>query len=497
MRYAVALLSLSMIAAPARAQLITIRTLPVSQGDQFEFFPSNNLGMAGLTIATPDTLLDPFRNPAAASRVASRVFSSPGVYSVSSGAGAGRTLPLGGFIRAGRWFGSLAIAAQQVDRSQPDPFFGPIVAFDSFGSPIAPQGDLGTGSPSHGNMFALATFGRLLPGRVAIAGTISWARLYAVDGVDLMYDNSQRVDQSGHSFDARLGVLKDFTGGATLQAVVVHNRYAMNHDVLFLDNFWDPGTQQLSQRARNELNDDETNTWGAHVEYARTVSPGVRLGVVATANRMSHPKIPDFTIMSIPNDPGYSSAFNLGVGLTQQDGPRTFGVELLHEPIWSHTWAETAGVRTIDNRFRFSNYVFRMGFGRDFDIGGPDRSATLQVGLIVRRNAYRMAQQNLVDGTSRSLDQSWTEWTPTWGMAFKFPDIEFRYRGGVTNGAGRPGISSFVGCLACRFEAPAGGGVVVAPSGPVALTDVQVVSHQVSISVPLRGRARTSRSAEQ
>ena len=98
----------------------------------------------------------------------------------------------------------------------------------------------------------------------------------------------------------------------------------------------------------------------------------------------------------------------------------------------------------------------------------------------------------------RNLDQSWTEWTPTWGMAFKFPEFELRYRGSVTNGGGRPGLFTGFGCFECRNVPDAApGGVIVAPSGPLQLTDVQVVSHQVSIAIPLRGLGHASRSEKQ
>src|SRR2546430_11993898 len=57
------------LAGPAAAQLISIKTVPIAQGDQFEIFPSNNLGMGSVSIALPDTLLDPFLNPAKGARL--------------------------------------------------------------------------------------------------------------------------------------------------------------------------------------------------------------------------------------------------------------------------------------------------------------------------------------------------------------------------------------------------------------------------------------------
>jgi hypothetical protein len=37
---------------------------------------------------------------------------------------------------------------------------------------------------------------------------------------------------------------------------------------------------------------------------------GWRIGYLFTANRMSHPKIPNYQIQNIPRDPGNTDAFN-------------------------------------------------------------------------------------------------------------------------------------------------------------------------------------------
>lgn len=75
--------------------------------------------MGGVSIAVADTLLDPFANPATGSRLgAARVFGSPGLYSVSSDAGGGPTLPIAAFLRGGAWFGGLSPALQEVDASR-------------------------------------------------------------------------------------------------------------------------------------------------------------------------------------------------------------------------------------------------------------------------------------------------------------------------------------------------------------------------------------------
>src|SRR5947199_9478640 len=89
-RFSVLLVAL---AGPASAQLISIKTVPIAQGDQFDIFPSNNFGMGGVSLALADTLLDPFINPAKGARLGSaRFFIAPTVYCISLRAFGVRTL---------------------------------------------------------------------------------------------------------------------------------------------------------------------------------------------------------------------------------------------------------------------------------------------------------------------------------------------------------------------------------------------------------------------
>jgi len=497
------------LATPASAQLISIRTVPLAQADQFDIYPSNNLGMGGVSIALPDTLLDPFSNPAKASRLrGARFFGSPTVYSVSSNAGGGRTLPLGAFARAGRWFGGFSAAVQQVDAARTDFFFpGPILDIrqPGTGGTILPgQQQTGLSDRSHGNLYAVMMAGTTLPeSRLSLAGSVSLANLHAVDGVDLLYAGSQGVAQDGYSADLRLGLLKEWQGGQTLEAVVLHNRFGMAHDVTWLDFVWDPGSQQTVGVPRLEQNVDRTRTWAAHVELERPLpAPGWRIGWVTTVNRMSHPKLPNYQIQqvqSIPRDPGYSTAWNFGIGLSRVHGPMTFGLDAIYEPIRSNTWADAAtpvptsagdtipaGGRTIENHFRFSNALFRMGFTRDLELSGPDKGLAMQLGLVVRSIRYRLMQENRVQASRRNQREAWIEWTPTWGLKFRFPELEIRYQGRVTHGTGRPGVAGFGGGVPTLDAAGGARGIIVAPNGPLALDEVSVVTHQISISLPIR-----------
>jgi hypothetical protein len=495
------------IAVSAPAQLISIKTVPIAQGDQFDIFPSQNAGMGGVSIAVADTLLDPFANPANGSRlIAGRIYGAPIFYNVSQGAGGGRTLPLAAFARSGAWFGGLSLAVQQVDPSRP-PTSSSIVAQPFprvVDPPFPPPPQAVSPDGTHGNAYAFAALGTALPGAgLSLAGSVLWSRLTAVDGVDLLYAGSQSVRQFGHVVDVRLGVMKEWEDNRSLEAVLLHDRFGMTHDVTYLDAFWSPDSQRVLQRPRAEQNVDRTNTWGLHLKYERPLAAsGWRIGWLATANLMSHPKIASYEIANlplIPRDPGHSQAYDVGVGVARTNGPATFGLDVIFEPVWSHTWATAAtslatalgdtippGGMTIENQFRFSNALVRMGISRDLELGGRPRGAGLQLGLVVRSIQYGLTQRDHVQVTSRHQDEWWVEWTPTWGLSLRFPELEIRYSGRVTKGTGRPGVQQSQGVfLPAAAGVVQGGSILMAPSGPLTLDPVSVVTHQVSLSLPL------------
>lgn len=510
---AVGLAALLFLASPLRAQVIPIKTIPIAQGDQFQLFPANNLGMGSVSIALADSLRDPFVNPATMSRLrGSRFFVSPTLYSLTDHAGGGRSLPVAVLARRSDWYGGLGFVLQQVDPSRPPQQFGDVVNLPVFNDaplPPFPGGGPGFVAPdlrAHGNKYAFGMLGRSVPGRnLSVAASALWTNLHALDGVDLMYAGSRRVAQSGHALDLRVGALKEWPGerGArSLEAIVLHNRFMATHDVLYADLFWDPNTQQFSERPRSERNFDHTITWGAQLQYAIPLrAPGWRAGWVATFNRGSHPKIPNYQIASvpgIPRDPGYTYAYNFGIGLSKVLGPSTFGVDAIFEPIRSYTWADAAapvisftgdtipaGGKTIENRFRFSNAMLRLGWGRDFALEGVGKTVGLQLGLMMRNIDYHLRQADNVAVTQRALRTGWLEYTPTWGMSFRFPELEIRYSGRVTKGAGRPGgVSPFIPGV--REFTLAGGTILAVPTGPLNLTDVNTSTHQFSVSLPLR-----------
>ena len=488
-----AALLLALLATPMVAQVISIRTVPISQAHQFDLFPSDGRAMGGVSIAVDDPLHDPFRNPAKGGRLhASRFFGSPGVYNVSSGAGAGRSLPVGAWVRSGDWFGGASLALQQIDLSERFGGFGCEVCLDQTTALQVPAEDR-----TLGNTYGHAMLGRVLSeAGLSVGGSVSWSGLHGVDGVDLLYPGSGRLRQDGYSLDMRLGALKEWDGDRTLSAVVLHSRYAATHEVYYFDSFWDPGQQRFAQRPRLEENLDHTNTWGAHLEFVHPLSAnGWRMGWIATSNVMSHPKIPNYEIQNIPRDPGNSEAFNIGVGIAKSANQFTFGVDAVFEPIWSYTWADTpepletaagstipAGGRTIENRFRFTNAHLRMGLAQEMPFDQENKAFVLRLGLALHRIDYGLVQRDNVQLTTRRLNEDWVEWTPTWGLGFRFPMWELHYRGSVTNGTGRPGVRTGGEFLAAERSST----ILVAPSGPLTLAGVRVMTHQVAITFPFR-----------
>lgn len=493
----------------AAAQLIQIKTLPIADGDQWRIFPSANAPMADLSIALADSLLDPFVNPAKGARVPDHglFFGSPTFYSVSQNAGGGRTLPLGGVFRFGSMFGGFALALQEIDtiRGNGQVFFPPVaapVATDPNGIPVTTQ--VTPTAPSRENRFAFASLGRSFSTTgLSLAGSVLWSGLHNIDGVDLLYTGSQGVNQHGGALDARVGLTKEWatTGGSrTAEAIVLHNRFDMTHDVTWADQVWDPNTRNFLSRARVDHNLDQTNTWGLHLAYSQPLADsGWRVGAIATTNLASHPKLPDFQIaqvMVIPWDPGRSAAYDLGLGVSKSHGPTTLGVEAIFEPIMTHTWGEAHGPvqsasgatipdggKTTENQFRFANAILRAGAGHDLRLGS-DQVLRLQAGVALRSISYGLDQTDHVAETRRHQDEHWVEWTRTWGLSFRFSDLEMRYAGRSVTGTGRPGIAQS-GVVFTAADALTSN-VLAAPTGPLTLTDVRVTTHQFSISVPLR-----------
>lgn len=489
------------IAAPARAQVIDVRTIPLASGSQYTFFPSQNASMGGVSIALQDSLLDPFVNPAKGARMRhTRLFTSPAFYGISNDVGSGRSLPLGFMIRNGATYGVIAASIQQINQGQPG--FGPVVfAASDLSSSFAAPSQLSDQNAI--NQFAFGSIGTRLggaEGRTSIAASAFIAGLKKIAGLEYLYPSAQSLTQKGKDVTLRLGLLRDGERGRSYEALAIYDNYDATHDATFVGFQYDPMVQTWVNTTRVELNRDHTRTFGLQLGGMQPIADSTyRLGVQLTANRMTHPKIPNYQFMSIPRDPGYTTAFSLGSGIARIVGPARLGIDFNYEPIWSRTWADsTAPIsgtgsplvtgRTVENRFRFGNASLRLGFVHDLVFGpeAADQRASLSLGLGVKSINYHMDQTRFVPVlTSRSQDESWLEWTPTWGMSLHFTELEVRYVGRHVNGTGIPGAQFSGGVLEAASPGAVSGTIIAAPSGPLSLTPVGVTTHQIVLSVPL------------
>ncbi len=481
----------------ATAQVIPIKTVPVASGDQFLLFPSRHLAMGSVGLALADTLGDPFGNPATGGRLGeSLFFGSPTFYSISQSNGSARTLPLGALFTSGPWFGGGSLALQEVEGAQRNQIWrwiAPGPTWDWSGPP--PWESLSERSAR--NLYAFGLLGRRFAERglsVAVSGF--WGDLRGVDGVDLLYALSQEIRQSGHLSDLRLGVLKEWEGGRSLELVLLRERLRMRHDVTYLDLVWRPLPPDTTiptpqWQRREEKNLDHTDTWGAHLAYRRPLqAPGWTVGWSATANRKDHPKIPNYEIQNIPRDPGETWAFSFGGGVALVDGPLAFGADIFLEPIWSETWADAAkdttaangtvipaGAKTVENDFRFLNALIRTGASYQY------RWATLMLGVQIRSVAYELEQLDHIAVSTREQDEGWMEWSPSLGVSLELGRATLHYTGRLTTGTGRPGTQWTPG----RAEAfDLASDFLVAPQGPLTLQEARVTTHQLAVVIPIR-----------
>jgi hypothetical protein len=498
-RLARALLAVAIAAplavGPASAQVIAIKTVPVAAGDQFLIFPSDHLGMGAVSIALADSAGDPFSNPATLGRLQEPVlFGSPTAYGITGNNGGAMTLPLGGLFDGADWGGGIGVALQEMDRGQQPGW--PVWSLDSFAPPAQNQ----LSQRSRTNLYGYGALSRRLDreGRTSLGVAVTAADLTAVGGVDLLYGR-QTVDQGGSLVDVRLGFASELSGGQSLEAVVLHSRFRMRHELV--DRIWEPvpadrdlppEEQRWQNRWVESTERDETDTWGLHLNYQRPLAqPGWRVGGILTVNYKSHPKIPNYTLMSIPRDPGDSWAYDIGVGITRRTETAVFGLDVVYEPIWTETWADAAtdqvtvtgdtvpaGDMTVFNDFRFNNAILRLG------IAGHQDRLDLQAGLQLRAYRYTLDQTDFVADRRRRQHENWIEWTPSVAVGLHFDDFAIRYTGRATTGAGRPGVAwegdgdVFAVADAGRVD------YIPAPSGALTLQDETVHTHQIAVTIP-------------
>ena len=460
----------------AAAQLITPRTVPVQQSGQFDIFPSQRAGMAGVSLAIDDTLLDPFVNPAKTTRLRGvTLFTELGGHSVTRGGGGGRTIPFGALVSRGPWSAGALLAMQSLDgdavlRLRP--------------SPDRPD-----------NTYGSLLLARRLPRGMSVGASAFRARLEGLDGIHAMYTGSDSVGLSGALSDVRAGIVKQWRKGHTAEIVLLHTRTDVSHDVRFPIGAWDPNTRSFSTINQFEHHDDRTRVVGAHTELVTRTADSSRFGFLATVNRLTHPRIPNYRFSNLPRDPGTTYAYNLGVGVSKVVERSAFALDLVYEPMFSHTWAEagpnatdengtpiTPDTRTVENRFRFSNVRFALGGSREF-VADTSIAVAVDLGLGFYRNSYRLRQRDNLSGTARRQQVGWTEWGPTFGLTMRTRRLQVGYRMRLGCSPGACTIS--IGRADDVVVSPGGPGVIAAPGPVLGLDYGYVLVQKLWVTLPL------------
>ena len=454
----------------AAAQVIPIRTVSVAEGDQFTFLPSASRGMAHVSIAVDDTLLDSFVNPAKAARLArGYYFGAPSLYTLSRNGGNGTTLPIGIVTTVRSTLLGAALAVQDLSPPSSDAIFAPQPLSASSLFPGAAE------VQHHTNRYAWGMLGRSFArARLSVATSVLWSGLHGVDGVDQLYPGSQRVDQFVDAVNIRVGALKTLANRQVVEALLVHNRYAARHDVSYREFLWDPVSRSVLENPHIDHNYDQTHLWGLHLRYERLRADSLwRIGTVLTANRTTQPTVPPFGVMNVGGDPGRSTALNAGVGLARMFGTTTVGMDAIYEPVW--TRSESGG--TTD-RYRFSNVIARAGVRHDL-IAFVD-GAVLQMQGGAQLHAMRYVVDDAVAPT-RSRAR-WNEWTHALGMSYKTSSLVLQYQWRLLSGVQRLGFPDFGG-----IAQPLPIDILPAPAPTtMRMLPVRVTTQQLSIAVPIR-----------
>lgn len=490
---------LAILAAPAAGQVIPIRTAPIAPADRVDILASQHHAMGGVSIAVRDTLGDAAVNPAAGVRFSgARLLTAPVFYRVDEDAGAGRALPLAATAASGDWFAAGALAVQVLDGAR-EP--------ELPGFRTQTGGGIEEAPPSRASGYAFGLLGRAWPASgVSLGASVLAARRSAMDGVDQLYGESRGLQTSGRIQVFRLGVLKEWPAGSTLEAVAVRSRTRVTHEVAYLDWSWDPQQQRAVSHPRHERNDDHADVRGLQLAHTRPLAAGWRIGWVLTGNRVEYPSVPRYDapkdgFMNGPGGRGSAEAVSLGVGVATRDRPLRLAADLVWEPIRARFWTPAAtatptlsgdtippGGTTLESRLLFDNALVRLGAGYDWVVEGTEQAVGVRAGLAARRVDYRLAQYDHRLEAGRDTDESWVEWTPTWGTSFRAGQVEIRYSGAVTRGTQRPGAATPVPppCDVCldRLSVP----------GPMRdrarLGPVRILTHQILFSLPLGSRSR-------
>ncbi len=465
-----------------RAQLINLKTAPVATGDQFMVQPSVNAGMGNVSIALDDPLADPFINPAKGRKVTgTEAYMLPTFYRISNGLGGAKTLSVGALTSEEKWFGGLGVAVQQLNMS--------------------PQSNV-LKERSTNNNYVWLEAGKRLNSSAALGVSFSWSGLGGMGGVNLLYPQSDNVDQHGHLLDLRVGLSGVTSSQGNYEALILFNQTNMTQQVTYPVYTVYPWYSSIAQPVQptsynSDTYHDKTNTWGLHLGYYHPVGEhNWKIGGIMTFNYKSHPHIPNYELMSIPRDPGNSRAFDFGIGTSHRsDNNVIFAADFILEPVWSTTWGTAAhdyyggsgiaiptGGKTVKNNFDFMNSILRTG------LGWQGKHVLVQAGINAKTYRYVLKQKDYVQGTSRRQNEHWTEWTYSMSAGVNLKGVSIKYTAFLTTGIGRPKTIQQGGGIwisETNFSSSVGSDIIFAPNGDLSLDNATVFTNQITVTIPM------------
>jgi hypothetical protein len=461
------------------AQYVSVKSLPVAAGDQFILYPSANLAMGNVNIAMADKWSDPFTNPALAGvsdKSGMEVFVQPTSYFLTNSLGGARTLPLSFFGSYANFFGTLSVSYQQMESSLNN------------NSGFVPETE-----KIKNNQYAYVSAGMDFAIQGLSAGVgLFLADLNAMGGVDLLYANSADIKQNGNIREVKGGLLYK-KEAVSMEMVGFYNVFEMKHTVSY--PIWDWFTDDVDRLSylADEINIDKTQTMGLHIKYREAITDGPFIAAIVSYNWKTHPKIPNYSIMNIPRDPGNTWAFNFGLGVADENEKRRVGLDFIYEPIWSNTWATaeteitdiygmviSAGQKTVENNFAFNNWIGRIGYNHTFQF------IDWSIGLHMHNYSYSLKQDNFINRSSRAQQENWLEYIWSWGAGLKFKHFNIAYNGRVTTGSGIPStFSNGWGWGIMAENQVRTADFIAAPSGKMRIDYQSIYTHQFVINIPL------------
>lgn len=486
LRVFIAILFFSLNINLAYSQEIQIRSVPLAGVNQTDFIPSLSRGMGNLSIAFDDPIAAPFINPAKASQLNEvNLFFTPTFNSWSNSDGSPVFSNWGSSKYTGTGVHSLPFGLFL----KKDNFFtGGLITYQSYSSERTSRANdiwynnqisNSTKTVDGDNTFLFGLIGTTIPDmKVSVAGSFSWSKYKALDGVNLLYPGSYDINQDGWSYDLKLGLIGVISETEQVELVVERSKFKSSHEVIY----YLPYVWYQAGGYRSELNKDESNSWAVQTKYNRSINNGWKLGAVFNINWKEHPKIPNYSLANIPRDPGYSTAYNLGIGFTHTGEKTTAGLEYIYEPITSYTWAtpdELSNLpptfKTVENFFDFYNHIIRGGILSHTDVKWFD----YRLGIQLHFYKYNLTQNDNLMHTSRNADEYWLETSLCGGLTFTFSDFQIFYTLQIILGNGIVGTQRSNVFPVMNFASEkSANDFLIAPSGSLTVDNVTLFSHQ-------------------